>query len=90
MLINFFWEIIMNKCNCVCDQVCSYPKDSTECKYTLEQINKKFLSDIIATKSMQRFNDVDIEQLNDNELAWTAKIIVREYRASLERIKIFN
>jgi len=40
--------------------------------------------DCIATNSMRRFEDVDIEALSDYDMAWTARIIVREYRKAME------
>lgn len=40
----------------------------------------------IASDAMRRFDDVDIESLSDHDLAWTARIIVREYRAALTHI----
>ena len=39
-----------------------------------------------ASDAMRRFDDVDIENLSDYDMAWTARIIVREYRAALTRI----
>ena len=37
--------------------------------------------------AMRRFDDVDIENMSDHELAWVARIIVREYRKSMKKIE---
>jgi hypothetical protein len=46
------------------------------------------LSYHIANNAMRRFDDVDIDALSDHDMAWTARIIVREYRNTLTHLEV--
>ena len=70
--------------NIICGKFVS-PTDAS-CKVFTDNLEALKPSHNTASDAMRRFDDVDIENLSDYDMAWTARIIVREYRAALTRI----
>lgn len=73
--------------SCIHMRVCSESFDGPVTADCAQYINvKNFTAHNMASDAMRRFDDVNIEALSDHDMAWTARIIVREYRAALAHI----